>query len=161
MLSRQASCPFLGILMLPQLQSCSPGISREMTGDFPHLFVEKGTGASGRRSGSAGCSRLLPTTDSAGRGRANLLGVAPALRFRLCHGTGLTHTAQCTNLKYTAHGIFSSVCSPVTRAQMKMQHTPSTPENSLIPHRHPPPMPALPEGDHILTRVTTADFLDL
>lgn len=78
MLSRQASCPFLCILILSPLQSCSPGISREMTGDFPHLFVEKGTGASGRQSSSAGGGRLLRATDSAGHGCANLLRVAPS-----------------------------------------------------------------------------------
>lgn len=73
----------------------------------------------------------------------------------------MTDTAQRTNLKYTAHGIFSSVYSPVTTAQMKIQHIPSTPENFLVPNQYPPPTPALPEGNHILTCITTADFLDL
>lgn len=38
------------------LQSCSPGKSREMTGDFPNLFMEKDTAASGKLSSSVQCS---------------------------------------------------------------------------------------------------------
>lgn len=135
MLSRQASCPFLCILILSPLQSCSPGISREMTGDFPHLFVEKGTGASGRQSSSAGGGRLLRATDSAGHGCANLLRVAPSPPPPAPPPRGSDRHSTVHSSQVHSSRDFSSVYSPVTTAQVKTQPIPSTPENLLVPHQ--------------------------